>query len=146
MPSSQRRVVFLGHSFAVGDRAIVAVIKRVLRTSGCSVVSGEAPEALRVSEKIRKRIESADAFVALFTRRHSIGDSRWTTSPWVVEEKAYSFGVDASRPIVVLVEDGISIPEETGGLNGDLEYISFDRHGLDICRRKLRAMIDQLWK
>jgi hypothetical protein len=144
MDTAPRRVVFLGHSFAPDDRALVQLVKRTLATAGCSVVSGEASEARRVSDKVRRRIASADVFVALFTRRHAVKAVGWTTSSWVVEEKAYSLGQDPDRPIILLVEEGIPIPGETGGLNGDLEYIRFERHRTEGPHRKLREMLEAL--
>ena len=134
-------VAFVAHSFARTDATLVAATKRAVRSAGYSIVTGEAAEVLRVSEKVRQRIDGATLFVALLTRRFKIGDGRWSTSPWVIEEKAYSLGSDGTRPIILLVERGVAVPEETGGLNGDLEYIGFERERFDVARAKIREMM-----
>jgi len=138
---ARKPVAFLAHSFTDADRFVVTKIRGVLRAGGWSVSTGSTAAALSVSEKVRARIDAADLFVALMTHRHRIGAESWTASPWVIEEKAYSLGSDARRPIVVLLEQGIPTPEETGGLNGDLEYIRFDRHRLDAALRSLREVL-----
>jgi hypothetical protein len=135
--------VFFAHSFAETDRGIVRSLKRSLQRRGYRVLSGEKSEARRVSMKVRRRIASADVFVALLTRRHRIpGESAsWTSVPWVIEEKGFSLGQKATRPIILLVEEGITVPSETGGLEGDLEFIRFHRERLDEARQKLGAMM-----
>ena len=134
----ERPVVFIAHSFDLEDLGVVASFKRALQRRGYSITSGERPEARRVSEKIKERIDRSHIFVAILTRRQLIADgSRWTASPWVIEEKGYSLGQNPQRPMILLVEDGITIPDEIGGLEGDIEYIRFDRFLLDPARRKL---------
>lgn len=136
-----RSTAFLGHSFDPDDFFVVRTFKEVLQTAHWSVVTGEKAAATRVSEKVRTRIADAALFVAIFTRRHRITDGHWTTSPWVIEEKAYSFGTAPQRPIILLVELGIPVPGETGGLHGDLEFIPFHRPRLDTAVRLLRQML-----
>jgi hypothetical protein len=142
--SVKRPIAFVAHSFARSDVGIISVLKRVIGQRGFSISTGEAPAALGVSEKVRVRINAANVFVAIFTRRHRLGETHWTTSPWVIEEKAYSFGAMPARPIVLIVEEGIPIPAETGGINGDLEYIVFSRYRLDLARTRLRDVLDTI--
>jgi hypothetical protein len=107
-----------------------------------TVLTGERPEAKAVGQKVRSRIDSADLFVGVLTRRHSIRDGEmWTTSPWVVEEKGYSIGQRPARPIILLIEDGILVPSETGGLEGDLEFIPFRRHEFELAKERLREVL-----
>ena len=95
-----------------------------------------------IGQKIKERIGRADLFVAILTRRYPIRNNKyWTTAPWVVEEKGFSIGQNPRRPIILLVEDGIEVPTETGGLEGDLEYIKFDRYRLDIAQKELRGLL-----
>jgi hypothetical protein len=137
-------VAFLGHSFAARDEPVVTYVKQSLRTLGFTVTTGERPQASGVAKKVRARIDACDIFVALLTHRHRIDDERWTTSPWVIEEKGYAFGRQPRRPIVLLVEKGIAAPDETGGIGGDLEYIPFDRFEVDALRDRLSAMLASL--
>jgi len=138
------RVAFVGHCFAQEDRPLVERVKRTLRSSNFSVVTGEPPEARSVGDKVRKRIDSADIFLAVLTRRHKIATGGWTTSPWVIEEKGYALGRNRRRPIILMVEEGILIPDETGGLGGDIEYIRFDRDVFDVARARLRETLRRL--
>ncbi len=141
--ATAERVAFLGHSFSPDDRALVIAVKRMLRRERIAVITGERPEARGVAEKIRTRIDVADLFVALLTRRYMIEPGRYTTSPWVIEEKGYFLGRGPSRPVLLLVEDGIKVPDETGGIAGDLEYIRFDRFDLDVARQALHEALIQ---
>jgi hypothetical protein len=135
-------VAFVAHSFAARDRAVVTAIVRTIRRAKISVLSGERSEARGVSDKVKARIQMADVFVAILTHRHPLKNAQlWTTSPWVVEEKGYSLGQNPERPMVLLVEEGVSVPGETGGLEGDLEYIAFNRYQLDDARKKLREVL-----
>jgi len=141
---ARRGIAFVAHSFAPRDVTIIKLIKRIARSTGYSIVSGEAPAPTGVSYKVRTRIESSSLLIAILTRRHCVGASVWTTSPWVIEEKAYSLGDAKDRPIVLCVETGVAVPGEIGGINGDLEYITFDRYRIDLLARQLRALLRSL--
>lgn len=142
--SARRSIVFVAHSFTGPDLALVQAFKRSLHRAGFNVSSGERPESRRVSDKIQARIRRADIFLAILTRRHQIGGRGWTASPWVVEEKGYSLGQNPDRPIVLLIEDGIVVPDETGGMEGDIEYVRFDRYRIDVARASLRDIMSTL--
>lgn len=136
---------FLGHSFAAEDHALAEAVKDVLREAGFETLTGAEPEARGVAEKVRSRIEAADVFVALLTRRHALRSGGFTTSPWVIEEKGYFLGLDSTGLVMMVVENGIAIPDETGGIGGDLEYITFDRYDPDTAMKKLRAALADAW-
>ena len=133
---------FIGHSFSRDDQPTVSLIKGIVSSLGLKIVSGESPEAISISDKIKKRINISDVFIGIFTRRHFIQDNEnWTTLPWVIEEKGYSLGQNNKRPIIILVEEGINIRDELGGLGGDLEYIVFERAKLENVRNKLKSVL-----
>jgi hypothetical protein len=137
--------VFIAHSFAPRDSSVVGSVKEVIRAAGMDCVTGEPPEATTLADKVRRRIARADLFVAVMTRRHRAeGTQDWTTSPWVVEEKGYSLGQRPGRPIIPLVEEGIPVPAETGGLGGDAEVIFFTRPRFAAAEEKLRQMLAAL--
>jgi hypothetical protein len=140
--SEQPLIAFLAHSFSSGDKALVSIVSKIIKRTGMKVLTGERPEAKTVGQKVRRRIDSADLFIGLLTRRHSIRDGElWTTSPWVVEEKGYSIGQKPARPIILLIENGILVPSETGGLEGDLEFIEFRRHEFELVKERLREVL-----
>ncbi len=118
---------FVGHSFAASDRYIVESVIGTLREVGFSVVTGERPRAERISEKVKRLIDGQHLFVGLFTRRERIvRKQEWTTSPWVIDEKAYALG--HNKRLLLLKEQGIA---SIGGLQGDYEFIEFSRDRLD---------------
>lgn len=102
---------------------------------GVVVETGEPPEAESISKKVRERIDRADAFVGVFTRRSPIRPSGgrwrsawrcvtgeaalWTAPPWVLQECGYALG--RGLQTVLFVENGVDL----GGLQGDLEYIPY---------------------
>ena len=135
-------IAFLAHSFAPDDKALVSIVSRLIKRTGMTVLTGERPEAKAVGQKVKERIDSANLFIGLLTRRHKIRDGEsWTTSPWVVEEKGYSIGQKPERPVILLIEDGILVPSETGGLEGDLEFIPFRRYEFELAREQLRQVL-----
>lgn len=129
--------VFVGHSFATEDEHVNDVILRFLAAFGLEVVTGEKPSANTVSAKVRGRIEQCEGFVGVFTRRDKIArKNEWLPSPWVVDEKA--FALAKNKKLILLRETGI---QSIGGLQGDYEYLEFDRTDMgDLLVRLLETL------
>jgi hypothetical protein len=126
-PSNARRA-FVGQSFAPADERVNNTVRKFLELIGIEVITGERPAARSVSEKVRTRIESADIFVGIFTCRDELAKGgEWSTSLWVVDEKAYAIAMD--KKLVLLKEVGV---QSIGGLQGDYEYLEFDRGCLEV--------------
>ena len=143
--SKKKPIVFVGHSCKAADRSVISLLMKTISSSKIKIVSDEQPEAKGIGEKIRRRIDSSDVFIGIFTRRHLIRENNtWTTSPWIVEEKGYSLGQNSKRPIILIVEDGVPIPTEIGGLEGDLEYLVFDRTRMPETQKRLREILRSL--
>jgi hypothetical protein len=118
---------FVGHSFAPEDKKIVACVVSALEAMGIKVITGKRPKADTISNKVKTMIESQHLFVGIFTRRDRLaGKKTWTTSTWVIEEKAYAAGKD--RQIILLKEADV---DYIGGIQGDYEYIEFSRETLE---------------
>lgn len=116
-------VVFVGQSFAAEDVSINSAITRLADAFGYQVTTGEKPRADSVSKKVRERIEAASLFIGIFTRRDRIrGRNEWTTSSWVIDEKAYALAT--RKKLILLRESGV---QSIGGIQGDYEYIEFVR-------------------
>lgn len=113
---------FVGHSFSDDDKEIVEQIIRFLTKLGVKCETGARPEPRTVSDKVLDRINAAELFVGIFTRRDSKENGTFSTSAWVIEEKATALA--AGKRLLLFVEDGVS---EFGGLQGDYEYVCFDR-------------------
>jgi hypothetical protein len=120
------RTAFVGHSFSSDDAEVVGFVKAVLSEMAVRCISGEASEAKSVSEKVKSRINSAEIFVGIFTRREKLeGKDEWSTSSWVIEEKVHAEGL--GKKLILLKETGVV---QIGGMQGDYEYIEFDRGAL----------------
>ncbi len=114
---------FAGHSFNEADIPFVHVIIETLKAIGITVATGEKPKADRISEKVKKLIDGQHIFVGIFTRRAKLeGKNAWTTSEWVLDEKAYAYG--KGRKLILLKEAEV---ESIGGIQGDYEYLEFTR-------------------
>jgi len=117
---------FVGHSFAPADSLVVEFVVKTLTAAGIAIVTGEKPTTDRLSEKIQRRIEAQGIFVGIFSRRDKTpGKDEWSTSTWVIEEKAYALAL--KRKLILLKEDGVV---SIGGIQGDREYLEFSRSRL----------------
>jgi hypothetical protein len=97
------------------------------------VITGEKPKADRISEKVKKLIEEQHLFVGVFTRRDKITRKKeWTTTSWVVDEKAYAVG--KGKSLILIKEEGVG---SIGGIQGDYEFIEFNRDRLEELSVKL---------
>lgn len=129
---------FVGHSFGNHDKEAVRYIRSVLAGIGIKTVTGERPQAARVSDKVKRLIEGQHMFVGVFTRRDKIARRQeWTTSPWVIDEKAYAYA--KGRKLILLKEDGV---QSIGGIQGDYEFITFSRDRLHVLGRSLLDLFD----
>jgi hypothetical protein len=137
-PDSFVSTAFVGHSFLPSDEAVFKCIVQTLEAIGIHVATGEKPRAERISEKVKKLIEAQYLFVGVFTRRDKIArKNEWTTSAWIIDEKAYAVG--KNKKLILFKEDGVG---SIGGLQGDYEYIDFSRETLQIALVKLLEMFE----
>jgi hypothetical protein len=114
---------FVGHSFASTDKSISDAVIALLEAYGYTVVTGERPRADSVSAKVKQRIDDAHVFVGLFTRRDKLASSEeWTTSAWIIDEKAYALA--KGKKLILVKETGV---QTIGGIHGDYEYLEFTR-------------------
>ena len=124
---------FVGQSFMPTDKKVNQCVFSTLEALGVKVITGEQPKADSISEKVKRLIEEQSIFVGLFTRRDKIARKpEWTTSAWVIDEKAYAVG--RQKPLILLKERGVG---SIGGIQGDYEYIEFSSEGLEGLALKL---------
>jgi len=115
--------IFVGHSFAEDDLPFVDSVIETLQSIGLQVVTGEKPKADRISEKVKRLIDEQHMFLGIFTRRDKLeARDAWTTSAWVLDEKAYAYG--KGRKLILLKEADV---ESIGGIQGDYEFLPFTR-------------------
>jgi hypothetical protein len=127
---------FVGHSFTESDRIVVSCVVDTLISLGLKTITGEKPKASRISDKVKKLIEDQHIFVGIFTKRDKIAHKKeWTTSPWVLDEKAYALG--KGKKLILLKEVGVG---SIGGIQGDYEFIEFSRDSLETVPSRLVSM------
>lgn len=132
------RTAFIGHSFADDDHELVTFYKQLLSEMGLRCTSGERPESTHIHEKVQRRILQADIFVAILTRRDKIeGEDLWRAAEWLEQE--LTFAAANKKQLILLKESKV---RRVGGIQGDWEYIEFDRECL---HRSVIKLIQMIW-
>jgi hypothetical protein len=155
---------FIAHSFAKDDADVVnrflkyfTQLSRTLPTF--SWEHAEAAEPKVLAEKVMTILDGKNVFVAICTRKERVIENDalrksfflqgffkvredafcWKTSDWIIQEIGLARG--RKLDLILLIETGVRDP---GGLQGDLEYISFDRAEPEKCFGKILEMIAAL--
>ena len=112
-----------------------------------------------LSEKVLRLVKDKNVFIGICTGKEHViqpgklksglidktvligkrNDYETKMSDWIIQEIGLAIGKDMS--VVLLVEEGVRDP---GGLQGDLEYIPFDRKEPSRCFNKLLEMLTAL--
>lgn len=130
--------VFIGQSFLPNDKAVNSCVADALSALNLAVVTGEKPRADRISDKVKRLIEEQDIFVGIFTKRDKVArKNEWTTSAWVVDEKAYAVG--KQKRLILIKEEGVG---SIGGIQGDYEYFEFSKDKMELLVIKLIQLFE----
>ena len=138
---------FVGHSFNNKDAEVVRKIIKHIESLDIKWETGEKPQYSGVAEKVKNKIIHNEIFIGIFTCDKKIllenGQSNkeglYTTSNWVIQESG--FAIAKNKKLIFLVEEGIyKFPE----LQGDQEYIKFNRKSLDRAFTELNHMINSM--
>jgi len=138
---------FVGHSFDNNDAEVVRKIIKHIESLNIKWETGEKPQYSGVAEKVKNKIMHNEIFVGIFTCDKKIllenGQSNkeglYTTSNWVIQESG--FAIAKKKKLIFLVEEGIyKFPE----LQGDQEYIKFNRVSLDQAFTELNHIINSM--
>lgn len=138
---------FVGHSFTDDDAEVVARFLKFFEQlselhPNFTWEHAEPAEPKILAERVMHLLSDKNLFVAICTKKERVvlpdmlkatalppgylkarkETFYWKTSDWIIQEIGLAIG--RSLPLVLLVEDGLRQP---GGLQGNLEYISFDR-------------------
>ncbi len=151
--------VFIGRNFDERDDALVEKIQEFIETYDIECIGGKRSESKPVSQKVKERIESCDIFVGVFTRDQVVSSNgkvhgkkwriinrkvaqaknRYTTSPWVIQESGFAIG--RNKHLILLHENGV---EQLPKLQGDMEYIPFEREKIEDKWVNLSAMLNDI--
>lgn len=135
---------FVGHSFKDEDNEIVDKFKKFIKAQGFQCITGEESQNTGISQKVIERIDESDFFIAVFTKDKKIDtglfnkNKIYTTSCWVIQESGFALGRD--KEVIFIVEQGIELPS----LQGDLEYVSFNRTSLNKPFIQLAQMLTKI--
>ena len=152
---------FVAHSFTGEDADVVAVILKCLDRIAelhprFSWEHADHPEPTVVDAKVLSLISDKNLFIGICTRKEYVvspsllsqrwimrssltakeTDFHWKTSDWIIQEIGLAIG--RNMKIILLVEEDTRSP---GALQGNLEYIEFNRNAPERCLEKLLGMI-----
>jgi hypothetical protein len=115
------KTVFVAHSFADRDRALLTHLDGLLRSHNLVAVTGRNVGGGGLTPEIAQRIESSDAMIALLTQRDA--EPPGTTHPWVLLE----FGHARFRRMraIGVYEAGIPVAANDNG-NEHIDYSPAD--------------------
>lgn len=155
---------FVGHSFVDADTVLVEkFLKYFDRISklipNFSWEHAEAAEPRFLTEKVLSLIEGKNVFIGICTKKELVIDAsslsssfisssyrrakldsfQWKTSDWILQEIGLAKG--RGLELILLVEEGLRQP---GGLQGNVEYISFERNAPEKSFGKILEMITAL--
>lgn len=155
---------FVGHSFNSEDAGVVNAflayfdeLQRVLPSF--SWVHAQEAEPRELAQKVLSLIADRNVFIGICTGKELVvgpskvqrtfiqsgwlkgksADFEWKTSDWVIQEIGLAKG--RAMSVVILLEEGCRKP---GGLQGDVEFIAFDREAPEKAFVKLLQMIRAL--
>ncbi len=155
---------FVGHSFAPEDHEVVEVFLKYLNQVkgmgiGFTWESAELAEPKDLADKVKRLIQDKNLFIGICTTKEAAiepahlckvmfnrkvlkaNEEHFSlkTSDWIIQEIGLAIG--RGMDLILLVESGLRQP---GGLQGNLEYISFERSLPEKSFGKLLEMIRAL--
>jgi hypothetical protein len=155
---------FVGHSFLAQDENLIRKFCDYFTQLSNSQPTFSWDHALpaepkMLKEKVLQQLDGKNVFIAICTKKERVisaqslrpgwwmrntlhgseRDFEWKTSDWVIQEIGLAVGKGLG--IILLIEEGVRKP---GGLQGDLEYIVFERDYPERSFGKLLEMIGSL--
>ena len=155
---------FVGHSFTPDDATVVREFLKYFDQihslyPGFSWEHAEAAKPFELSDKVLSQITGKNAFIGICTkkecvvantslsplilrpdyRKAKVTDFSWKTSDWIIQEIGLAIG--RGLKIILLVEEGLRLP---GGLQGNVEYIEFNRSTPTNAFGKILEMLEAL--
>jgi Flp pilus assembly protein TadD len=144
---------FVAKSFAPADEARLQPLVDLLETFsplGLIFESADHAESEGVSTKVKRMIDDASIFVAIFTKKYPICEikpdeslcqsspPKWTPPLWLLQETGYALAKE--KKLVFFVETGVEIPR----LAGDHEYIEYDSERPSEAYKRSNQMFSRL--
>jgi tetratricopeptide (TPR) repeat protein len=155
---------FVGHSFASEDSIVIRAFSEFFDQLSRSAINftwehAKSAEPRVLADKVKSLMAGKNVFIGICTRRECVIEPNelhpalyprawvktdknkllWRTTDWVIQEIGYAIG--RNLPLILLLEDGV---EKPGGLQGDIEYIRFDRRAPERVFGNILEMINSL--
>jgi tetratricopeptide (TPR) repeat protein len=155
---------FVGHSFTDNDETVVRAFLKFFdqvknMNIGFSWEHAEPAEPKELAEKVLRLMEDKNLFIGICTSKEAAIQSdklrkgtlkkkilkaeeihfTLKTSDWIIQEIGLAKG--RNMDLILLVEQGVRQP---GGLQGSLEYITFERHSPEKSFVKVLEMVQSL--
>ncbi|MGH2509720.1 MAG: hypothetical protein ACRDHZ_20260, partial [Ktedonobacteraceae bacterium] len=155
---------FVGHSFTDDDHDVVDKLLTYLRQLSKMLPQftwdhAESAEPKDLAAKVLSLLADKNVFIGICTKKERVikpdalkpaailrgfmsareVDFEWKTSDWIIQEIGLAKGKNLD--LILLVENGVRDP---GGLQGNIEYIPFERNALDKAFGKIVEMITAL--
>jgi len=144
---------FVARSFDQKDDQLVSTIIEFMEALDIRCTDARKAKNKPVNEKVTELILSCEIFVGIFTRDKPICQESkvawhckpkekceiYTTSTWVIQESGFALG--SGRHLILFVEKGV---DELPKLQGNLEYIEFDRDRIEQTFTKISQMISDI--
>ncbi len=153
-----RLSAFVGRSFLEDDKKIWHDLRDILdslKTMGFEYEDGKEGQIRPISEKVQEIILRHEIYIGVLTKRypiwqeptswqarwlHPLGSytpQKWTASEWVIEEIGFAIG--KGLKVLLLIEKGVNFP--TADLDGDTQWISFNRDNLSASQTEISQMV-----
>src|SRR6266487_468816 len=155
---------FVAHSFTPDDEILVGKFLKYFEQLSkselnFSYVHAEAAEPRVLAEKVKLLLANRNVLIAICTKKERVispnvlvktfmprgflkaseNDFLWRTSDWIIQEIGLAIG--RGLDLILLLEEGVQKP---GGLQGDLEYIPFNREAPEQSFGKIIDMLSAL--
>lgn len=142
VPFASNKTVFLAHSF--GEESLIGEIKEKLTEVQFSFKEGKVKDLSSITEDILNKIRESGFFLALLTPKKEFAEGGFSTGPLILMEigAALAYG----RTILILAEDKVDKDQYEAKLQGNHEYLNFDK---DNFSRKVKEAVDKIvseWK
>jgi len=152
---------FVGHSFTADDADVVGKFLKFFDQLAAlhpqfSWQHAEGAEPKFINEKVLSLLGDKNVFIGICTRKERAVpikalsktwfmprflkaaeiDFEWKTSDWIIQEIGLATGLGLT--LILFIESGLRSP---GGIQGNVEYIPFDRGSPEISFGKLLEMV-----
>jgi hypothetical protein len=128
--------IFVGFGYRPEDAWVRTLVFPMIQAFDSTVVTGERLWGEGLSEQINALIAGCDGFIGFLTRRDDLGQGRYNTHQWVVQEAASAR--QAGLKVLEVREEGV---DPQLGMMFDLQRIRYTSDKRDACISELARVL-----